>query len=83
MNNWRSVFNNIPLICMSFLKMIGFNVNVHQLNDQLEENERLWKAIQSLRTDSGLQDLGQNQLQEWEIQPALFLKQLLISALFS
>ncbi len=44
--------------------MIGFNVNVHQLNDQLEENERLWRAIQSLRADAGLQDLGQNQLQE-------------------
>lgn len=63
--------------------MIGFNVNVYQLDDQLKENERLWRAIQSLRADAGLQDLGQNQLQEWEIQLALYLKLLLISALFS
>ncbi|RXN37931.1 serine threonine- kinase Nek9 [Labeo rohita] len=31
-----------------------------QFNDQLKENERLWRAIQSLRGDAGLQDISQN-----------------------
>ncbi|XP_016388576.1 serine/threonine-protein kinase Nek9-like [Sinocyclocheilus rhinocerous] len=31
-----------------------------QFNDQLKENERLWRAIQSLRADAGLQDISQN-----------------------
>lgn len=32
-----------------------------QCNDQQKENERLWRAIQSLRADAGLVDAGQKQ----------------------
>ncbi len=74
--------------------MIGFYVNVCQFNDQLKENERLWRAIQSLGADAGLQDISQNHrsvLQEWEIELILLTvsvfsakpRRIIISALFS
>ncbi|RXN22822.1 serine threonine- kinase Nek9 [Labeo rohita] len=38
----------------------GASIELAHFNDQLKENERLWRAIQSLRGDAGLQDISQN-----------------------
>lgn len=67
MCHWQ--FNIPQILCLtecvipSELNMIGFDlmsVFFCQFNDQLKENERLWRAIQSLRGDAGLQDISQN-----------------------